>query len=401
MQLLRKILGGEKTLLGVDLYYLSKSEVYCSYVKVCDNAGRLKITDGKAFRCHENELSNKLPKLLPVFLSLRGKAVVSKKINRNSTNHNGANAGLIGFSEGDYYKQNVESDNESCFISLIRRTHLDHLLSELSKNDIAVNGVCLGSFSVVNLIDSGDKEKTIVTPYEDIRVFNNRVTAFEVNINDNSPSLQYGGQNFRAEEILPFVAVLESYLVDSYLSGEVMLVNKNSTDYSYKRKTRAVGIISLLVLLGVLLINYTLYSFQEKKNSELNRIYSQYREDFEKLDRLKKDYQDKKSLIVGFNISGSDDITKYADIIGYSLPTNIILQNVTFQPLLKDVQQDKAISLDKDKIKISGYTKSSMLLGKWIDDLRINQWVKNVEITKFSAKETNRNYFEFEILLNK
>lgn len=148
----------------------------------------------------------------------------------------------------------------------------------------------------------------------------------------------------------------------------------------------AVGIILFALIVNFLFFNSYFSEIQELR--ELNTLNSSQKE---LLQQLQKTVAKKEQLIKDVQQSSSSKSSYYIDQIIQTLPKEIRLDELEYQPLVKTIKEDQEIEFEVNTIVIQGETNETRILSQWISDLEQLVFVTNLAISDFQKLEDSKN----------
>ena len=107
--------------------------------------------------------------------------------------------------------------------------------------------------------------------------------------------------------------------------------------------------------------------------------------------QLQKTVAKKEQLIKDVQQSSSSKSSYYIDQIIQTLPKEIGLDELEYQPLVKAIKEDQEIEFEVNTIVIQGKTNETRILSQWISDLEQLVFVTNLAISDFQKLEDSKN----------
>ncbi len=340
----------------------------------------------------------------PVNITITGKGILSKTINASSEEEQekAVNRLFPNISIQDFYVQKNQVEENSFYISIIRKSLLDPILEEFDRNKIFVSNLTINPFVVQNILPFIE-ENIIDLPDFSIKINEHKIQ--EILNKDNSKSgktYSIGNSSIEFDYIVPYACAISFFInatdVDSNLND---LISLSRDEYTSKQLFTYGGWLILLVALFILLFNYLFFmNYQDKRDVLSNKLQS-HKNLISQLTEYKTEL-DRKNAFSGKNkILSSSRISYYADQLGFLLPKEITLSVINIFPLEKRLKSKQEAIFAYDKIKVEGITQSGIVLNNWIKELKALKWIKRIEITGYSQENINTNgEFSLEIILN-
>ena len=89
-------------------------------------------------------------------------------------------------------------------------------------------------------------------------------------------------------------------------------------------------------------------------------------------------------------------LSYYLMEISNSVPKEIALNTVVVRPLVKEIKKRHKIEFHNQLVQVTGQSKSSEMLSRWIDDLKEEEWLSTVDILDYTYSKNIGN-FELEL----
>ena len=345
------------------------------------------------------QLFEKLDKNLPIFLNIDGKGVLHKK-NTLGADKKAAQQIFPNIKPGDFYFQFYQPVEGNGFISLIRKEVLNEIYKIIREKGSFIISISLGPFYSIFLKKNILKDhseliagiSTIVM--EDERIFS---------IQQNSPNLiNYYLDDVKISSVLlPVFSQLLTHFSgkpEEIITDEEMITD--GKEFSYFHKFRIFGIGILVVLFGLLLINYLLFDTYQNRLNTLSVETQQIISDAKKIEKLQTDLRLAEKILNNSGIKKDAYFSYYGDRIASLLPQSIVLEEMWIQPLTEKIKTLKEIQYENNSIQIRGNTKYDTQLNSWIQEMENEVWVKDITIVEYEREESgNRAQFEIEILI--
>ncbi|WP_147374048.1 hypothetical protein [Flagellimonas lutimaris] len=216
---------------------------------------------------------------------------------------------------------------------------------------------------VPSKISIGISELSYTLPYLDIphgSTFsitqgNGKVLEVESRDTINNGTIHINGLRLPSSSLLSFSNILGEV---EQVQGQSNLLNLNQPlEYTFKNKRLfniglQVGLSTLLVLL---LLNFILFShYRSKSMITEDTIAPEQRASM--IQGIQKSVDAKKNKLQALLGFSHTQTTYHLDRIVESLPQSILLDLLTYQPLVRPVRPDKPIGTETDHIMVSGQT---------------------------------------------
>lgn len=379
--------------------YLVKSEICSVEVAFSDN--------GTVF--HYTHLKNKNNKLevvytasseklefpknieknkVPVLLIANGKGIILKKntLSENSEQNfeELIRTNLPTINTYDFFVQLFKTSNNSAFIALCRKEQLNSILEELKNKKIEVANILIGATAINGLKPLWSDFNSVPTTFHSIELTNSEVDTISTAANELS-KIKIDDIDLDSFHTIGFAAGL-SYLTQRKISetnsAELVEVENKHLE---KNKFRVLMISCVAIAFVIAITNVFFYTTYFDKNNKLETELSVYQGKYEQINQLLSDYQQKKGLIENAGILNKNKLSEYADRIGGTIPHEVVLSELYFNPKNDDEEsEDSLVTFYNKQLILKGNCNKSMIINEWVNVLKMQKFVKDVSLEKFS-----------------
>lgn len=332
---------------------------------------------------------------VPVLLNFNSDKIIHKavfdSIDRDSTVKE-----LIHNADVDnFYVQFYSLNTEKTIVSVVRRNSVKDVLDYLSDLKESIIQFSIGPFSVLDTYkvlfldaDTDEVKLKFVNYYFSLN--NNQLLDFSISrysIDVDSVSSPRLINELTPNLVIPYSIGLDYFLQPLAGSGiRVNAVDENQREHNYRKISKAVGLMYLVLLLLGLLVSSAVFSVY---NNRLNRLEFTATNKQIQWDRFQERLKvEKKSAEIYANngLLKSSQLAFYADQISSEMPESIYLRKLEIHPInTKAAFQN--ISFSTEKIIIEGNCMSNIELDEWVSKLKAMQWVKNIVIKEYKDAE--------------
>jgi hypothetical protein len=339
---------------------------------------------------------------LPIILLVRGKGVLNKVVQNEHEDpirlvEEMIPSGLI----DDYYVNGIIAQ-KSTYGSIVRKGIIDEILSEL--NDFPIIDVFLGPQNLLilplNIFNESTQLK--VDNYSIENSENGDYFIEESNVFCPSYTVKEDGEEIQ-NDYLFCLSVGALFLFDfqrriSQLPQSVLI---NRSDNNYRMILKAVTRPTIFIIFIALVANFLFLNRLENKYEILITNFELNKEQSEMVSNLKKELNQREEL---FNKSGWGNyfsIAKVSDLIGNSIPKNILLEEMEIQPLINSIKEGNRIEFNLHSINIKGKAEDSNGLNDWISKLYTLEFVEKVSMEDyFIERGSEWATFSLNIIIN-
>jgi Tfp pilus assembly protein PilN len=385
----------------IPVKYLVKSEICAVELNFTENGREFYYT-------HLSNKSNKLnvvstgishdtlefPKIIeknkiPVLLIVNGKGILIKKvmISENAelpiTEIIQQNLPALNLSE--FYVQLYQQENNESFIAFCRKEIVDLVIKELKEKKFDLAGVLIGAPAVLGLKPLWTNFNSIHCSTHKAELTNQCIDNFSPAVPDQNEELKLDGISILPKHVLGFSGGL-AYLTRRNIAGqEEGALSSLGRAHVEKNKFRFLMIVCVMLAFVFAATNVVFYTTYFDNNNKLETELSVYQGKYDQINKLLSDYQEKKGLIENTGILQGNSISEFADKIAKTIPEEVVLTEMTFNPKIeKDESEDSLIIFANKQLLIKGNCNKSMIVNEWVNVLKMQNFIRDVSLEKFT-----------------
>jgi hypothetical protein len=345
-----------------------------------------------------NEIPDHVQRNIPLYLSIDGKGVLHKLVDEDKRE---AQSGFIlpDTDARDFVIQETILTDKKKILSVIRKDMLVGIISSLNDLGFCVPGTFLGPFSVSAIIPHLNGNSVLSLPDYNLLIKDGQISGFE-KLNSAGSDLEIDSETLTASFIVPFSNCIYHFsnLVSPYL--DYPLIEQKERFY-YEKLFNLSGWSIILFLFFSLLLNFTLYDFYNKKNQVLSEELTSNIEILSKVNNLKSQVENSEMYYRNNPSSKNNLYSYYCDRIVKVIPDGITLSRLAVSPVEKQNPSQNNISFKTSLILISGLTKNSSLLDRFLTGLKSYKWIDNISIKNYIDTGDGPARFDLEVKLHK
>ncbi|MBC6999651.1 hypothetical protein [Cytophaga sp. FL35] len=338
-------------------------------------------------------------KNIPVIISINTDNVLSKTVDAKLTSSNEAviDHTFPSINVSSFYFEIVTLKPHR-LVSIVKRNYADKYLNEFKRHQLNIISIHIGYSSINKITNHFHNVELVGSNYGFFVDENHNSSKFEYT--EKQREYQFGGVSLTNNSLLTFSSIL-AYLSPNQNSTNFDSLKKEFRTNFYNRSLYQKGIkISLVFFLIILLLNFFIYEDYREKITELDLTSQLNSNQLNKLKKLETEVLKKKDRVEILTATSNSKSTFYLDLLAKSVPTEILLSQLEFQPLLKPLRQSKEIELDKDIIIIIGTTPNGNHLSKWVAELEQLLFIKNVETVSYEYLSKASSKFTLKLVLH-
>ena len=322
----------------------------------------------------------------PLCLVLNGKGIMVKKILLGESDapdlKDLMQQHLPAIQASEFYTQFYKHEHGWGHIALCRKEQLNQLLGTLGQNAEPVNvyigpAVC----NALSLITASYNRLTSSTFRLEL---NHGFLDESYPLGDTDPvTLSVDGLSVASPQIIAFAAGF------AYLSRQEVYVTDNAEierlpkQHAAKLKVRILLFFFIAVLFVISGVNSVLFFQKFEEHTALEVELNLYESKHSQITKLLEEYQKKKSLIEQAGVFDHKKISVYADKIAASLPQDIVLREMYFNPEDGEAELDSLADFRQNELIIKGNCSKSLLLNDWVNVLKSQSFVKSVNLENY------------------
>lgn len=340
----------------------------------------------------------------PAIISVSGKGIISKKVIYSSSEvedlQEFIQQNLPAISKEEFYVQLFKGNNESGFLTTCRKHQIDELIQKLKGAQVEIFDVYIGPMTLLAIHDLLKNHKAASSSLYQFDLnegfIDNVSTAKEQSTTLNRI------ENLEIENayLLPFSAAF-SYLTQKniYDSLNTELSDlKSKIIEQLKIKFLIGSSVAFLFILSA--INSVLFFNKYEESSEIETKLNLYESKNKQIATLLENYQKKKSLIEQAGILENKKISLFADKIASTLPQEIVLTELYFNPTENEENTDSLLKFKENCILIKGNCSKSILLNDWINVLKNQNFIQTVNLENYIYNSSDVTLPNFTIKID-
>ena len=209
------------------------------------------------------------------------------------------------------------------------------------------------------------------------------------------------GEEINSSELLAFSAAISGYLGTNDFSNEfeIIKINRNTITFRFEFKKRMM--IALLVVFGILLLNFLAYEFLFEKLKTSKRLNSDIAKNQMEILKYEEEFKQKKLFIVQKNWNSRYSISEIVELLASSAPEGLKILEINYQPEnTKKVNAASLLNYQYKKIIVLGNVTGSNQLNNWMKAILESNFFADVSLLNYQLNFSGiGNDFNLEILL--
>jgi hypothetical protein len=338
---------------------------------------------------------------IPLVISIVGKGLIFKKVTLPETDINYEEVlaqALPTIDVNDFSIQVYPQRDCDAYINIFRKEQTDAILKVIRDEKFEIADVFLGYSFITDAVPITSLFDSIQTNNSIIQFSNNCVEDIKYETIEGNGNITIEDLSLNKTNMLGF-ALCFVYLLNNQRYFNLNGLKEFRTIHQQQNKLRVLSraVIGLSFLLC--LINFLCFTYYFEENKKLETELNLYEGKYEKINKLLSSYEKKRHLIEEAGILSDEDFTRSIDKIASTIPEEIILSNWVINPIVSKSEEDSLMKFSKGIISIKGNCNKSFIVNEWVNVLKSQNFVKNVNLEKFAYNnEGSQPNFELKIV---
>ncbi len=283
----------------------------------------------------------------------------------------------------DLYKQ-----SSSIHITLLRKENVTPFHSLLKEEGFTIIEIGLGSLSL-NSIKSLLTDKTLFLSYKKIEIEHNEFTSISsTEIEANNTLIEISTSSIESCYLIPYAQGISFFSNQNQIS-----LSNEKESFIYRTLYKRYFARILYGVLSILILNTCIFFYFHSKNKLIESQNIIKQQDIKEYHLLKQKIEKQQLLFNYLNFNKSTS-TPIIDSIGNSVPNEIKLTELFYQPIIDD---EERLETEKNTIIIKGNVFPVHHLTLWINQaLKSIKQIKKIDLIQLKEYEYNA---EFEITI--
>lgn len=337
-------------------------------------------------------LSKKINKNSPILLHFSGKGIISKKLSSKS---NYLKEILFNSPPLDFYIYELNHNNIN-FVSVVRRDLANRVFNDFSKEGFIIIDYSLGPF-IGALYKNISKEASYFSQNYLLNFKDEELIDFEESKAIGTKTYALGDEVINNNQIPLFSSLINCLYPNENVNYDNSFLRSNTLELKRKRIFNILGISILVFFLTSLISSFMIINYYNDKYLSYEEQLYYLNDTFADVKKLESDIIDKKAIINESGVLSKQFISFYLFEIGKSVPEDVIISELDFNPIIKKIKEGEPLKIKKQVMEISGISESSKTMNDWVKKLKNIDWIEHIEITNFSKNRKNDLEFELEI----
>ncbi|MFL1012606.1 hypothetical protein [Flavisericum labens] len=346
------------------------------------------------------ELAEKLKKKQAAFLVINDDNVLTKQVLGRLSDADKMVFNAFPNINLEHFYYEIISQKNTNFISICRKDYLNGLVKEYQTKGINIIDVSLGNL-VVSSISSFVEQQTVFTSNAKVSFESRTISNIENHQDVETSSYNINGLEVESNYVLSLSSALIMALqhIHPITNFDALKIDLKQ-HFNQSRYVAQFSKIGLVLILGILLVNFFVFNHYYNAVSTLQQTSQVNQATKQTLLKLDEEVNKSQKMVEDMLKSSISKSSFYINAIMLSLPKSVLLSELDYQPLAKNIKKDKPVELKPNTIIIAGESNDSEAFSKWLVELETMDWVGSVEILNYGDASQQISNFSLTINMN-
>ncbi|OFX68955.1 MAG: hypothetical protein A2X12_05470 [Bacteroidetes bacterium GWE2_29_8] len=288
----------------------------------------------------------------------------------------------------DFFLQELKLTEKESIVSIIRTDFFVEIIKKVSINGLLLTNVYIGPLVFSAVANELNYKSEITINKYCFTLDGLKIKKIDTVLENDEDKIIFKGLEINQDNSLEFSAGYNYFFKKiKLLSSEQAELKNRENEFDDFLTVRLLAILSLITFFILLLVNFFIYDYFYSKYNYLENKTATYNDYIIKRNNLEKLVNEKKKFLETNGFLEKTKFSYYADRIASMIPNEIILNQMTLNPLKKRKNDNSEFEVERNYIIINGSTRNTIVLNNWINDLKKLRWIKNVEISFYNHEE--------------
>lgn len=282
----------------------------------------------------------------------------------------------------------VMSKKNNGLISIIRKSDFLTLWNIFKENNFIIHSISLGNTAILDLFQY-IPNNTLTTSNAQVWFGNESINEIIINRNIENSIYKIKDIRFKNTETLSVSLSINKLLFKDKTHNNFNQIKelKLSNGFSVQNHIK----VFLYFLFALLLLNFLLFNYFENKIKTSTEKNSVIQFSNIKIEEITKQIKEQDLLLNMFYNSDSD-ISLLIDELAVSIPSSILLNELSYQPITKKIKPNESVSINQNTLLLSGISSSKTEFTDWLTYVEKKDWTKSITIIEFKEKLNTSNF---------
>jgi Tfp pilus assembly protein PilN len=323
----------------------------------------------------------------PISIAINGKGVIIKKIIFSENDSLGLKdllaQHLPAINVNDFYVQFYSNADQTGHLAICRKEQVNDLATLFKEDKSELVNIFIGPLICNSLALVTSSYNRLSTGTYRLELVNGFVGSVQSSGNTDEESLPFDDLKIHSSKLISFASGFSYFTKQTNYHSDNIELNLLPLLHIEKINTRF--LLTVLIILAFLIsaINSVLFFQKFEDNSTMEVELNLYESKNAQITQLLESYQKKKNLIEQAGIFDNKKMSVYADKIAASIPNEILLRELYFNPEEGETVEDSLTNFKENQLIIKGNCSKSSVVNEWINILKSQSFVKTVNLETF------------------
>ncbi|MDF2449478.1 MAG: hypothetical protein K0R26_1982 [Bacteroidota bacterium] len=322
----------------------------------------------------------------PITLAINGKGVIIKKIifseNDSLELKDLLAQHLAALNVNDFYVQFYKNADHTGHVALCRKAQVNDLINLFAKDKTELINVFIGPLVCNSLALVASSYNRLATSTHRLELVNGFIDSIQSG-NSEEENLTIDDLKIPSSKMVSFASGFGYFTKQTNYQSDNAELNSLPERHTEKIKTKFLLTVLIIVAFLVSAVNSVLFFQKFDESSTMEAELNLYESKNAQITQLLESYQKKKNLIEQAGIFDDKKMSVYADKIAASIPNEILLRELYFNPEEGETEEDSLTNFSENQLIIKGNCSKSSLVNEWINILKSQSFVKTVNLETF------------------
>lgn len=337
-----------------------------------------------------------LPNSVPIFLVINTEQVLLRMLPTSGGNLMDAiHKAFPNLSLDEFYFEAAPQASKT-ILAVCRILEVNKILEQLS--DLNIAAFHLGLTTITDILPHLERSELSLNSWR-IQLLEGQIDTLIKNQEPSEITLNVNGLSLKETSMVAFSAILTAITNSSPKSNFDALNSGMWKEHQERRFFRVFSRAGLIFLLCLLLGNFLIFNSLYEKVNTLEQTSGLNTTNRAKVLKLDSIVAKKEKFVNDILTSSSSKSSLYMNQITNALPETILLTEINYHPLLKQIKENELIHLDKNTILIRGIVQKNEDFSLWIESLEKLTWLKEVQVTDYGMNPGTTANFGVKIIV--
>ncbi len=339
----------------------------------------------------EQELFEKIDTQVPLALYIDGKGIISRFVEGTNISEIDITEHFKDFSEHDFIRHYTIVEN-GAIVSFARKQLIQQIHNNFIQQGHTIIHLKLGVEAYIYAHHYISIDNLPSIPHWNISVTHNSIYNFDRK-SSTTPvrSIKCGNETIQSDVLFAYLLAFECFQSSFLKTSTHNYAHHSKKDFFFRTIAKKSGITAIIFLFVLLLGNTLLYNHYFSQHQELVEQVNESSYILQTYQHKQYEYDQIRTLLSHINIQSHTQYSYHFDRIGATLPKDLILERIDYNPLLHDIRNEKEISFKTQTAIIRGFAYDITSVHNWIQKLQDEKWSNSVHLIDFSKNESEKN----------